>query len=145
MQDKKLHVVDSFCYLGDTIGASGGCNLSVIMRVQSVWGKCWELLPILTSCALLITTHRQIYSTYIRPVFLYASECWAPSGNDLLKLEHNNCAMVLVDMYCVSEKTTLVQTFFWKNLVSTTFKHYYDIIDCIGLVMLQGMMAVLKA
>ena len=145
MQDKKLHVVDSFCYLGDTIGAAGGCNLSVIMRVQSVWGKCWELLPILTSCALLITTHRQIYSTYIRPVFLYASECWAPSRNDLLKLEHNNCAMVLVDMYCVSEKTTLVQTFFWKNLVSTTFKHYYDIIDCIGLVMLQGMMAVLKA
>ena len=94
MQDKKLHVVDSFCYLGDTIGAAGGCNLSVIMRVQSVWGKCWELLPILTSCALLITTHRQIYSTYIRPVFLYASECWAPSVNDLLKLEHNNSAMV---------------------------------------------------
>ena len=33
MQDKKLDVVDSFCYLGDTIGAGGGCDLSVITRI----------------------------------------------------------------------------------------------------------------
>ena len=32
-QDKKLDVVDSFCYLGDTISAGVGCDLSVIMRV----------------------------------------------------------------------------------------------------------------
>ena len=32
-QDKKLDVVDSFCYLGDTIIAGVGCDLSVIMRV----------------------------------------------------------------------------------------------------------------
>ena len=30
---KKLDVVDSFCYLGDTIGAGGGCDLSVITRI----------------------------------------------------------------------------------------------------------------
>ena len=35
MQDKKLDVVDSFCYLGDTIGAGGGCDLSVITRIRS--------------------------------------------------------------------------------------------------------------
>ena len=29
VQDKKLYVVDSFCYFGDTIGAGGGCNLRV--------------------------------------------------------------------------------------------------------------------
>ena len=39
MQDKKLDVVDSFCYLGDTIGAGGGCDLSVITRIRSAWGK----------------------------------------------------------------------------------------------------------
>ena len=52
VQDKKLDVVDSFCYLGDTIGAGGGCDLSVITRIRSAWGKFWELLPILTSRAL---------------------------------------------------------------------------------------------
>ena len=44
MQDKKLDVVDSFCYLGDMVGAGGGCDLSVITR--SAWGKFRELLTI---------------------------------------------------------------------------------------------------
>ena len=66
MQDKKLDVVDSFCYLGDTIGAGGGCDLSVITRIRSAWGKFRELLPILTSHALSYITRGQIYSTYIR-------------------------------------------------------------------------------
>ena len=87
MQDKKLDVVDSFCYLGDTIGAGGGCDLSVITRIRSAWGKFRELLPILTSPG-------QIYSTYIRTVLLYASECWAPNVNDLLKLQRNYRAMI---------------------------------------------------
>ena len=93
MQDKKLDVVDSFCYLGDTIGAGGGCDLSVITRIRSAWGKFRELLPILTSRALSYITRGQIYSTYIRTVLWYASECWAPNVNDLLKLQHNDRAM----------------------------------------------------
>ena len=94
MQDKKLDVVDSFCYLGDTIGAGGGCDLSVITRIRSAWGKFRELLPILTSHALSYITRGQIYSTYIRTVLLYASECWAPNVNDLLKLQRNDRAMI---------------------------------------------------
>ena len=38
IQDKKLDVIDSFFYLGDMIGAGGGCDLSVVMRVRSAWG-----------------------------------------------------------------------------------------------------------
>ena len=91
MQDKKLDVVDSFCYLGD---AGGGCDLSVITRIRSAWGKFRELLPILTSHALSYITRGQIYSTYIRTVLLYASECWAPNVNDLLKLQRNDRAMI---------------------------------------------------
>ena len=90
MQDKKLDVVDSFCYLGDTISAGGGCDLSVITRIRSAWGKFRELLPIVSSHALSYITRGQIYSTYIRTVLLYASECWAPNVNDLLKLQLKN-------------------------------------------------------
>ena len=78
MQDKKLDVVDSFCYLGDTIGAGGGCDLSVITRIRSAWCKFLELLPILTSRALSYITRGQIYSTYIRTVLLYASKTSHP-------------------------------------------------------------------
>ena len=94
MQDKKLDVVDSFCYLGDTIGAGGGCDLSVITRIRSAWGKFQELLPILTSRALSYITRGQIYSTYIHTVLLYASECWAPNVNDLLKLQRSDRAII---------------------------------------------------
>ena len=66
----------------------------VVIRVRSARGKFRELLPILTSRALSYTTRGQIYSTYILPVLLYASECWAPRVNDLLKLERNDRAMV---------------------------------------------------
>ena len=121
MQDKKLDVVDSFCYLGDTIGAGGGCDLSVITRIRSAWGKFRELLPIWTSHALSYITRGQIYSTYIRTVLLYASECWAPNVNDLLKLRHNDRAMIL-----------------WTCNVrlKQTNKLYYDTIDYVGLGML---------
>ena len=34
--------------LGDTISAGGGCDLRVITRIRSAWGKFRELLPILT-------------------------------------------------------------------------------------------------
>ena len=84
----------AFCYLGDTIGAGGGCDLSVITRIRSAWGKFRELLPILTSHALSYITRGQIYSTYIRTVLLYASECWDPNVNDLLKLQRNDRAMI---------------------------------------------------
>ena len=58
---KKMDVVDSFCYLGDTIGAGGGCDLSFIRRIRSAWGKFRELLSILTSHALSYITRGQIY------------------------------------------------------------------------------------
>ena len=70
------------------------CNLSVITRIRSMWGKFRELLPILTTHALSYITCGQIYSMYIRTVLLYASECWAPNVNDLLKLQRNDRAMI---------------------------------------------------
>ena len=57
-------------------------------------GQVSKLLPILISHALSYTTRGQIYSTHICPVLLYAIEYWAPSVNNLLKPESNDCAMV---------------------------------------------------
>ena len=48
----------------------------------------------LTSHALSYITRGQIYSKYIRTVLLYASECWAPNVNNLLKLQRNDRAMI---------------------------------------------------
>ena len=84
------------------------------------------------------------YTAHIRPALLYASECWAPSVNDLLKLERNDRAMFR--WICnVRLKDRISSEPLLGNLISATCKHYYDITDCVGLVMLRGMMAVLTA
>ena len=92
--EEELEVVDCFCYLGDIIGAGGGCNLSVVKRVRCAWGKFRELLPLLTSRGLSFATRGRIYTTYVRSVLLYASECWAPTINDLQKLQRSDRSMV---------------------------------------------------
>ena len=94
LYSKPCLVSSALGHPGDTIGAGGGCDLSVITRIRSVWGKFRELFPILTSHALSYITRGQIYSTYIRTVLLYASECWSPNVNDLLKLQRNDRAMI---------------------------------------------------
>ena len=67
---------------------------SGVIGSRSAWGKSRELLPILTSHSLSYITRGQIYSMYIRTVLLYASECWAPNVNDLLKLQRTDRAMI---------------------------------------------------
>ena len=113
VQDKKLDVVDSFCYLGDTICAGGGCDSSVITRIRSAWGKLRELLPILTSHALSYITRGQIYSTYI------CTCCMPVSVGPPMSTACLNCNVMIEQWFgghvmCVWE-TTLVQTLFWEN------------------------------
>ena len=48
-QECKVECVDSFCYLGDTIGSGGGAEDAARTRVKCAWGKFQELAPILTS------------------------------------------------------------------------------------------------
>ena len=58
----KLEVVASFCYLGDMLSVSGGCEIAVTTRVKTAWKKFRELLPVLTSCHLSYKTHGHVYT-----------------------------------------------------------------------------------
>ena len=91
---QELETVGSFCYLGDTVCAAGGCTASTIARCRSAWGKFRELLPILTNRTLSLKTRGNIYSACVRSVMLYASECWAIRNEDRARLMRNDKAMV---------------------------------------------------
>ena len=93
-EGEELEVVDTFCYLGDTINGGGGCSPSVVKRVRAAWGKFRELLPLVTSRAVSPSSRGYIYSTYIRKVLTYASESWAPTVADIQKLQRNDRAMI---------------------------------------------------
>ena len=49
LENQKIEVVDSFCYLGDSITPGGGCEAAAVTRLRCAWGKFRELLPILAS------------------------------------------------------------------------------------------------
>ena len=71
---ESLGMVDKFCNLGDVICAGGGVEESSIARVRSGWKKSRELLPMLTSRVLPLTTKRRDFEEFVRSVVLYGSE-----------------------------------------------------------------------
>ena len=46
VDDHKLRVVESFCYLGDSICPGGSCETCIIHRCSVALGKFRELLPL---------------------------------------------------------------------------------------------------
>ena len=71
LKEHTVEVVDSFCYLGDTIGAGGGCTLGAIARCRAAWGKFRELLPLLTNRYINIKVRGKIFDVCVRSVLLY--------------------------------------------------------------------------
>ena len=94
VDDHKLEVVGSFCYLGDSVSAGGGCEAATVTRIRTAWGKFRELLPILTTKSLSLRTRGSIYNLCIRGAMLYASECWALKKSDMDHLNRNKHSMV---------------------------------------------------
>ena len=92
--DESVDIVDSFCYLGDTLCAGGGCSRAVTTRVRCAWGKFRELLPLLTTNS--ISWHRKghLYNACVRSVMLHASECWAPTKKDTDKICRTDRSML---------------------------------------------------
>ena len=86
-QDSGLEFVDRFCYLGDVIGAGGGCEEASRTRVKCAWGKFRELLPILTQRGVSARLKGKIYKACVQSVMVYGSETWAVRVEDMRRLE----------------------------------------------------------
>ena len=92
--DETLDVVDEFCYLGDMIGAGGGCNRAITTRVRCAWGKFRELLPLLTSKSISLHRRGHLFSTCVRRVLLHGAECWATRKMDMDRIMRTDRSMM---------------------------------------------------
>ena len=79
VDEVKMDVVPSFCYLGDVLSAGGGCDLAVTTRCSVGWGKFRKLLPILTSKHVSLKTPGKLFSSCVHSAMLHGSETWAPT------------------------------------------------------------------
>ena len=56
-----LEVVPTFCYLGDTVGQSGGCADAINARIVSSWKAFRALLPVLTNRGINLKTRGYVF------------------------------------------------------------------------------------
>ena len=70
----KVECVPKFCYLGDTLGFSGGVVEAARSRVRCAWAKFRELSPILTVRGASYRIKGRIYSACVQSALVYVNE-----------------------------------------------------------------------
>ena len=90
----KFEVIDSFRYLGDSIGQSGSCFEITTDRVRSAWKNLDSLLPVLTNSGISLEVRGHAYNACICSFLLYASETQASKVDHIHRLVKNNNAVV---------------------------------------------------
>ena len=103
----KVETVNEFCYLGDRLNASGGCEAAVTARIRIGWvgfRKCGELL-LGNRFPLKI---KKVYRCCVRSAILYGSEAWCLKENEKAILSRTRRAMVraMCGQKVVDRKTT---------------------------------------
>ena len=77
----EVETVNGFCYLGDRLNASGGCEVAVTARVRIGWvrfRKCGELL---LGNRFPMRMKSKVYCCCVRSAILYGSETWCLKQN----------------------------------------------------------------
>ena len=90
----RMESVDSFCYLGDMMGAAGGAEEASRTRVRCAWGKFNELGCILAERGASLKLKGKIYSLCVQRVLVYGSETWPVKVEDMRRLERTEKSMV---------------------------------------------------
>ena len=91
---EEVETVRGFCYLGDRVNASGGCEAAVTARTRIGWVKFRECRELLNSKRFLLKRKGMVYWSYVRLAMLYGSERWCLRENEMAILRRTERAMV---------------------------------------------------
>ena len=83
-----------FCYLGDRVNASGGCEAAVIARARIGWVKFKECRELLNSKKVSLKMKGMVYQSCVKSAMLYGSETWCVRENEMAALRRTERAMV---------------------------------------------------
>ena len=74
--------VRGFCYLGDRVNASGGCEAAVTARTRIGWVKFKECGELLNSKRFSFKMKGMVYCSSVRSVILYGCKTWCLRENE---------------------------------------------------------------
>ena len=118
MHGEELKQVKSFKYLGSLINNKGGCEKEVQTRVSASWMK-WREVTVLNDKRMPMRLKAKIYTTMVRPVMTYGSECWGLKKKDERKLNTTEMRMLRM-MLGVSLKDKLGNEEFRRRTTVTS-------------------------
>ena len=99
--DENLKCVNSFTYLGSVISKNGGLEEDIRNRLTKARTAFFKLRHISKSSFLRLRTKLHLYSSLVKSVLLYGSECWRITDSDLQKIQvfHNNCLRKILRIF----------------------------------------------
>ena len=86
--------MNGFCYFGDRLNASGGCQAAVTARVRIGWVRFRECGELVLANSFPLKMKGEFYRCCIRSPMLYRSEAWCLIENEKLILRRTKRVMV---------------------------------------------------
>ena len=104
----EVETVNGFCYLGDRLNASGGCEAAVTARVRIGWVRFRECEELLLGNRFPLKIKGKVYRCCIRSAILYGSKTWCLKENEKAILRRTERAIVraVCSQKVVDRKTT---------------------------------------
>ena len=90
----EVKTVKGFCYLGDRLNASGGCETAVTSRVRIGWIKFRQCGELLRGRRFSSRMKGMVYQSCVRSAMLYGNETWWLRESEMAILRRNKRAMV---------------------------------------------------
>ena len=72
----EVETMNGFCYLGDRINASGGCEATFTARVRIGWVIFRECGGLLLENRFILKMKRKVYCCCVKSAILYRGETW---------------------------------------------------------------------
>ena len=91
---EEVEMVNGFCYLGDRLNASGGCEAAVTTRVRIGWKRFRECGELLLGNRFPLKMKGKVYRCCVRSAVLYGSETWCLRENEKAILRRAERAML---------------------------------------------------
>ena len=86
--------VNGFCYLGDRLNSSGGCEAAVAARVRISWVRFRECGKLLLGSRFPLRMKGKVYHCCVRSAIVYGSEAWRLEKNEKAVLRKTKRAMM---------------------------------------------------
>ena len=89
-----VETVKGFCYLGDRLNASGGCEAAVTARARIGWLKFRECGEVLYGKRFSLRLKGKVYQSCVQSAMLYGSETWCLNEKEVAILRRTERAML---------------------------------------------------